>query len=298
MLKSMYEYGIGNTSMVELPEINGNRILMKLEKENYLGSTKARNGYQILCDLPETAKGRILIESSSGNLGLALGAFSKLAGYRFICLVDSSIAQAKLEKLEAAGIEYMIVEAEPGYDLRSSRIRQAQRMMDSGTYYWVNQYDNEACVKAHEISTGPEIWSQTAGTLTHCICPMGSGGTISGISRYLKRISSDIHICGVEPYGSTIYGTVDAPYINVGAGLVGKPGNILRNPGLIDSSYTICDEESIRWAQMLYTEHGLGVGVTTGMAYGGALRIAEQIRGATIVIIAPDGRESYREYLH
>lgn len=298
MLKSMYDYGIGNTSMVELPEIHGNRILMKLEKENYLGSIKARNGYQILADLPEIAKGRILIESSSGNLGLALGTFSKLVGYRFICLVDSSIARAKLEKLEAAGIEYMVVEAEPGYDLRSSRIRQAQRMMDSGIYYWVNQYDNEACVKAHEISTGPEIWRQTGGVMTHCVCPMGSGGTISGIGRYLKQVSPDIQICGVEPYGSTICGTVDAPYINVGAGLVGKPGNILRNPGLIDSSYTIYDEESIRWAQMLYKEHGFSVGVTSGMAYGGAVRIAEQMRGMTIVIIAPDGRESYREYLY
>ena len=298
MLGKMSDYGIGNTPLVELPAIHGNRIFIKLEKENYLGSSKTRTGYQILHDLPPEADGRILIESSSGNLGLSLGVFSKMIGREFLCLIDKTCTQAKVDKLEEAGIAYMMVEQEFGYDIRTSRMRKAQSMMDSGKYFWVNQYNNEACIRAHQLSTGPEIWEQTQQTVTHCVCAMGSGGTVVGIGRYLKSQNSEIKMCGVEPFGSTIYGTQCAPHINAGSGQTGKPGNIRNNPDIVDIPYTIPDQESIAYAQMLHYTYGLDVGITSGMAYAGAVRIAQENQGATIVCVAPDGRSAYGEYLY
>ncbi len=296
MLRNFQEYGIGNTPIVELPKVNGCRIILKLEMRNFLNSIKARTAYWMIKYLPGDADGRIIVESSSGNLGYALGYFCKESGRRFVCLIDSSIAEKKRERLDAAEIEYFQIEQEEGFDLRSSRIRQAQRMMESGKYYWVDQYDNPFGIMAHEMTTGPEIWRQTEGKITHCICPMGSGGTIIGTGRYLKKMSGKVKVVGVEPFGSTIYGTVNAPYINAGTGLCGKPGNIRRNSGIVDDSYTIMDEESIDLARELRDDFGLYVGISSGMAYAGALRIATRKKGATILVVAPDGGEAYEEY--
>lgn len=297
MLRDFREYGIGNTPIVELPVVNGNRIILKLEMKNFLKSIKARTAYWLIRYLPEDAKGRIIVESSSGNLGYALGYFCKESGYRFVCLIDSSIAEKKRERLDATGIEYFQVEQEKGFDLRSSRIRRARHMMESGQYYWINQYDNPFGIMAHEMTTGPEIWRQTEGKITHCICPMGSGGTIIGTGKYLKKMSQKVKMIGVEPFGSTIYGTVDAPYINAGTGLCGKPGNISNNSWIVDESYTVTDNESIDLAKNLRNNFGLGVGISSGMAYVAALRIAAKERGATILAVAPDGEDAYEKYL-
>lgn len=297
MLRNFQEYGIGNTPITELPGVNGNRIILKLEMKNFLKSIKARTAYWMIKYLPGDAEGRIIVESSSGNLGYALGYFCKESGLRFVCLIDSSIAEKKRERLDAAEIEYLQVEQEESFDLRSSRIRQARRMMESEQYYWVNQYDNPFGIMAHEMTTGPEIWRQTEGKITHCICPMGSGGTIIGTGKYLKNMSEKVKMVGVEPFGSTIYGTVDAPYINAGTGLCGKPGNISRNSWIVDDSYTVTDDESIYLARKLRDSFGLDVGISSGMAYAVALRIAARERGATILAVAPDGEEAYEEYL-
>lgn len=297
MLKELYEYGIGNTPVVELPKSNGSRILLKLEMRNFLGSIKARTAYGIVKNLPPEAKNRIIVESSSGNLGYAQGHFCKENDLSFICLIDDSIMKKKREYLENAEIEYICVEQEEGFDLRNSRIRKAERMMAGGKYYWVNQYDNPFGVMAHEMTTGPENWKQTDGSITHFVCPMGSGGTIIGTGKYLKRMSEKIKIVGVEPFGSTIYGTVEKTYINAGMGLTGNPGNILHNNNVVDDSYTITDEESISLARMLRNGLGLNVGISSGTAYASALRIADRETGATILAIAPDGGDAYEEYL-
>lgn len=296
-MRDMAFYKIGNTPLIEIESINGNRIYVKMERENNLGSIKARTAYWMIKELPEDANGKIIIESTSGNLGIALGYFCKETNREFMCLIDSSIAEAKLQKLGAYGIHYEMVSSYNGFDLRSSRICRAQELMDTGKYYWINQYDNLSGVKAHRVTTGPEIWEQTGHKVTSVVCAMGSGGTICGISQFMKHQSEKIKICGVEPYGSTIFGEIDAPYINVGAGLVGKPGNLLRGGAEIDIHYTIRDDISVFYAEKIYKDYGLRVGVTSGMAYAGALQIAEQVQNETIVFIAPDGRESYGEYL-
>lgn len=296
MLRKYNEYGIGNTPIFELPKVNNNRIILKLEMKNFLKSIKARTAYWMIKNLPPNAKDKIIVESSSGNLGYALGYFCKEDHHKFLCLIDKSIAERKRERLRKVGIEYICVEKEDGCDLRSSRIRQANRMMESGRYYWVNQYDNPYGILAHEQTTGPEIWQQTEGEITHCVCAMGSGGTIIGIGKYLKKMSKTIKIVGVEPFGSTIYGTIDAPYINAGTGLCGKPGNIIRNSYIVDESYTIADRKSIDYAKELQVKFGLNVGISTGMAYAAALQIAACEHNAVIMVVAPDGGEAYEQY--
>lgn len=297
MLYDMSYYKIGNTPLKELGPVNGNRIFVKLERENNLGSIKARTAYWMIRELPEIAGNKTIIESTSGNLGFALGYFCKEIGRKFMCLVDPSIAEAKLRKLEDHGIAYEMVSAREGLDLRSSRMQRAEELMNTGKYYWVNQYDNLSGIKAHRVTTGPEIWEQTGHKVKYVVCTMGSGGTVCGISQFMKEQSAEIKICGIEPYGSTIFGEIDGIYSNVGAGLVGKPGNLLRSGAEIDLHDTVKDDISVFYAEKLFQDYGLPVGVTSGMAYAGVLRIAEQVHGETIVFIAPDGRESYGEYL-
>lgn len=296
MLK-MNEYNIGNTPLKRIPDKNRNQIFIKTEGYNHLGSIKARTGYYIVSELPPESDGKTIIESTSGNLGLSLGYFCKETGREFLALIDPSIAVSKQERLDRAGISYRKIDAEPGFDYRSSRIRMAERMVSSGKYYWVNQYHNDAGIKAHEFTTAPEIWEQTEHRVTHVICAMGSCGTVCGLGRFFHQVSSQIKVIGVEPYGSTIFGTVHGDYINVGAGLVGKPGNLIDNPGTVDETYVVRDQDSIEMAKRLWQEHHINAGVTTGMAYFIAEKLAKELQGGCIVVVSADGRESYREYL-
>lgn len=297
MLLDMSAYGIGNTPLVELDSVHGNRMLVKLEKKNFLGSIKARSGYWMIRELPAEAVGKTIVESSSGNLGLALGYFCQIEKRDFLCLVDQSTEKGKLEKLKEHHIACEVVHGADGTDFRRARIQRAREMMDGGTCYWVNQYDNPAGIAAHRLTTGPELWAQTHGEITCCVCPVGSGGTVCGVSQFLKGQSENIQICGVEPYGSTIFSTFRGSYLNAGAGLAWPPPNLEHSGAKIDRSFAIDDGEAIRCARALHKRYGLFVGITSGMAYAAALRLAEETEGETIVLIAPDGGETYRERL-
>lgn len=297
MLSEMQEYHIGNTPLIRIQDINGNQIYIKAEGENFLGSIKARTGYYLIKMLPSDATGKTIIESTSGNLGFALGFFCKESGIDFMALIDPSIASSKQKRLDDENIHYQKVDAFPGMDYRSSRIMLAEKMTQSGEYFWINQYHNKAGVQAHECTTAPEIYEQTKHRVTHIVCAMGSCGTICGLGRFFHKHKTDVKIIGTEPFGSTIYGKVDCNYINVGAGLVGKPGNLIENPDTVDEAFAVHDEDSVRSAQMLWNLHHFNAGVTTGMSYYIAQRIASRISEGCIVVISPDGRESYSEYL-
>ena len=217
MLKSMQTYGIGWTPLLELPSINGNRILLKIESRNFLGSVKARTAYALVKGL-KVSKECIIVESTSGNLGLALDYFCKEEGRPFLCLLDETVVEAKLNYLKTRGVQCEIVPTEVGLDGRTSRIKRAEALTSRGTHFWVNQYDNEDGVLVHRETTGPEIFEQTNGTVTCVFSVVGSGGTISGIGEYFKSSGLAVKMVGVEPYGSTIFHSIDAPYITAGAG--------------------------------------------------------------------------------
>ena len=296
MLKAMSYYGIGQTPILNLAPINGNRVLLKMESKNFLGSVKARTAYGLVKGLQVPRK-RIIIESTSGNLGLALNFFCREEERPFLCLLDETVIAAKLEYLKEQGVDYEIVPTLNGMDGRSSRMKRAEELTKQGHHFWVNQYDNEDGIKVHQQTTGIEIIGQTQGNVTCVFCAVGSGGTIIGIGECFKSLRINATVFGVEPYGSTIFSVEDKPYITAGAGLRGQPGNIKRHPEIVGRSTTIHDDISVNKCNELYTRYNADVGITTGMAYAAAEQYCHATTGETVVIIAADGREMYHDYL-
>ena len=296
MLNPMYDYGIGNTPLCELPSINGNNLFIKMESRNFLGSIKARTGYALIKGL-KVPHDRTIIETSSGNLGLALDFFCKEEGRPFFCLLDETIVPIKLNYILARGVHCEIVPTEPGFDARESRMRRADALVSAGTHFWVNQCDNEDGVIIHQQTTAHEIYEQTSGTVTSVFCAVGSGGTVSGVGEYFKQNGGKVNVIGVEPYGSTIFHSDEGAYISSGAGLRGKPGNIIRHAGVISGSYTIHDRDSLNKYRMLNKEFEINAGLSAGMLYAAAEQYCATTRNETIVLIAADGAEYYHDYL-
>jgi len=296
MLKSMYYYGIGHTPLYELPSINGNKLFIKMESHNFLGSIKARTGYALVSGL-KVPRDCTIIETSSGNLALALDYFCKEAGRPFFCLLDETIVPVKLNLILSRGVHCEIVPTEPGLDARTSRMKRADAMVSAGTHFWVNQCDNDDGVMIHHQTTGPEIYEQTSGTVTSVFCAVGSGGTVCGVGKYFKQNAGNVKVIGVEPYGSTIFHTDEGTYISSGAGLRGKPGNLIRHDDVISHSYTIHDRDSIDKCRMLNHKLKINAGLSAGMIYAAAEQFCKAARNETIVLVAPDGAEYYLEYL-
>lgn len=293
----MSEYHIGNTPMHIIQLENGNRIFIKMEKYNFLHSIKARTAYYIVKNL-YLGNRRGVVESTSGNLGLALDYFLKELNIEFLCLIDESISKEKLEKLKEHHINYYIVEKESNMDLRSSRINLAKRLHDSGEYYWCNQYENVNCMEAHYYTTAPEIWQQCEGKINACICPVGTGGMISGVAKYMKERNPNICMIGVEPLGSTIFGGTDGNYINAGTGLRGPSGLIREHISYIDGYYQIPDIDSVYYCKQLKKQYSLELGISSAMTYVAALQYSMKVYDQNFVIIAPDGMDSYLSVLN
>jgi len=292
----MYDYGIGNTPLIELPTCNENKIFIKVESQNFLGSIKSRTGYALVAGL-KVPHDCVIIETSSGNLGLALDFFCKEVGRPFFCLLDETIVPKKLEYLHSRGIDCEIVPTEPGLDARTSRMKRADALVSAGTHFWVNQCDNEDGVLVHKQTTAHEIYEQTSGAVTSVFCSVGSGGTVSGVGEYFKCLGSNVNVIGVEPYGSTIFHNHEGSYISSGAGLRGKPANVIRHADVISSSYVIHDRDSVDKCRVLNNDLNINAGLSSGMIYAAAMQYCQTVRNETIVLIAADGAEYYREYL-
>lgn len=291
-MKTIYEYGIGNTPMTVVELANNNKLFIKLEKYNFLNSIKARTAYYIVKNL-NAEKINGVVESTSGNLGFALSYFLSEMGVDFLCLVDETISKEKLEKLEKQRINYRIVKRIGNLDYRNSRIKIAKELQDSGKYFWSNQYENRNCMLAHYETTGPEIWKQCKEDIDICFCPVGTGGTITGIAKFLKEKNMGIEIIGVEPMGSTIFGGTDGEYINAGTGLRGPSGLVEKYIDYIDGYYQINDLESVCCCKGLKKKYGLELGISSAMTYAAVLDYAHKEKNKNIVMVAPDGMDSY-----
>lgn len=302
-LGSIYDYNIGNTPMIKVDdsEYNGN-LYIKMESSNRNHSIKDRSAYFMLKSLED--KGLLneeteIVESTSGNLGLALAFLAKELGIKFTCLVDPTIMMAKRKNLIAMGCNLLDVEcSEIDKDYRCARIRIAETMGKEENIIWTNQYANPANSNAHYQTTGPEIWNQRNGQINYVICAMGSGGTISGVAKFIKEKDSSVKIVGVEPYGSTIFSDVECPYLSVGAGLVGKSIILEKCAPYIDCSFAVHDEDAIDECRKLYAKKNISVGITTGMSLYAAKQILKEDTGKNIVIISSDGLENYMGLLN
>jgi len=273
-------------------------LYLKLEKYNPTGSVKDRAAYYIFLDLIETGKlkpGTVLVESSSGNLGLAIAYFAREVGIRFVCLVDPTVPREKLKQLENAGVEIHVVSLGNSPDYRTARIQLARELNQQPGWIWTNKYDNPANFKAHYETTGPEIWAQTGGQVDYIVCSVGTGGTICGVAHYLKQQNSAVRVIAVEPEGSTIFGGEPGTYLSVGAGMRGPSGIIRKYGQIIDYYCKVNDRDALQECVKILRTEGLSVGVTTGSVLVVASSLAARHPGKNVVAIAPDGGENYTD---
>jgi len=294
---SLKESGIGNTPLIQLPAdlIGGRRVFAKLEKHNPFGSIKDRAAWFMLAGAE--ARGELkpeagtVIEATSGNTGIALAGFAAARNYRCIIVLPDSASAERLALLKFLGAEVVLTPASEGY---VAAISEAERLQAQTPGAWFAcQHENSDNVEAHFATTGPELWSDTNGEVSHFVCGVGTGGTISGAGRYLKNRRPDIRITAVEPERSPVLsggagGTHGIPGWN--GGFVAPTTDV----SVIDEVVVVSDEEA--WAMTRdLARQGIFVGISSGAAAVAArrLRIALGDNDEAIVTIFPDSGERY-----
>lgn len=291
---------IGNTPLVELQAIkpkSGARILAKVEYMNPGGSVKDRIASAIL-DAAE-AEGKIqpggtIVEPTSGNTGVGLALEAQRRGYKTVFVLPDKVAIDKIRVLEAYGARVVITPTAVATDDPRSYNSVAERLVtEIPGAFMPNQFANQNGPLAHYRSTGPEIWNDTDGTVTHAVIGVGTGGTISGTGRFLKEVSDGrVEIIGVEPEGSIYSGGEAHGYQVEGVGEDFFPDTF--DTSVPDRILKVSDAESFALTRRLATEEALLVGGSSGMALAAALRVAEDLdENAVVVVILPDSGRGY-----
>ena len=277
---------IGQTPIVRLNRIAQEfpcTIVAKLEAFNPGGSTKDRIAAFMVQEAESDRRlrqGGVIVEATSGNTGVGVAMVARAKGYRCLLAVTDKLSKEKLDLLGAFGAEVTICPKEAAPEDPQSYYSVARKLADEipGAVY-LNQYFNRANLRAHYETTGPEIWEQTEGRITHLFATASTGGTISGVARYLKEKKSDVTVVGVDPVGSVYYGyfhhgVIDPsdvqPYQIEGAGKGFIAGNL--DVDVIDDYVRIDDQDSMRSARMLVSEEGILTGQSAGLATAGAMQ--------------------------
>lgn len=281
---------IGNTPLVELSAISPNprvRILAKLEGNNPGGSIKDRPALYMLTKAEESGelvRGKIILEPTSGNTGIALAMLGAAKGYRVKLVMPACVSMERRSVLEAFGAEVVL---SPHDEATDGAIRMAHRILseEPERYYMPNQYDNCNNILAHYETTGPEILRQTGGDIDAFVAGMGTSGTLMGVGRFLHEQKPGVRIVGVEPrLGHRVQGLK-----NMQEAIV--PG-IYREASL-DAKITVHDEEAFAITRELATHEGLFVGMSSGAAVAGALAVAREMESGTVVTVLPDRGDRY-----
>ncbi|MFH1921551.1 MAG: cysteine synthase family protein [Planctomycetota bacterium] len=282
---------IGNTPLVELTGLNRRsrrvRIFGKLEGNNPGGSIKDRPACRMIEAAEqsgELTKARTILEPTSGNTGIALAMIGAAKGYRVKLCIPECVSVERRSILEALGAEVELTRAKEGTD---GAIRKAHRLLEAepDKYYMPNQFENETNILAHYETTGPEVLSQTNGEIDVFVAGMGTTGTLMGVSRYLKEEKPKARIVGVEPpMGHTIQGLK-----NMEEAIRPK----IYDPAMLDEKVCVADDEAFEITRLLATKEGIFVGMSSGAAVAGALRIAERMTSGVLVVILPDRGDRY-----
>ncbi len=290
---------IGNTPLVKMSKIIEDieaLVLAKYETFNPGNSVKDRMAIKMIEAAEAEGKlksGGTIIEGTSGNtgMGLALGAIIK--GYKMICVVSDKQSKEKIDVLKAVGCEVVICPTDVEPDDPQSYYSTAKRMAEETPNSWyVNQYDNLANTKAHYESTGPEIWRQTDGKITHFVVGVGTGGTISGVGKYLKEQNPNIKIWGIDTYGSVFKkyhetGIFDKneiyPYITEGIGEDILPKNV--DFDIIDGFTKVTDKDAAVYTRKLAREEGFFLGNSAGAAAKGLLQLKNHFTKDDVVVV-------------
>jgi len=281
---------IGNTPIVELVNLNENprvKIFGKLEGNNPGGSVKDRPAYYMIKkaeDSGELTKEKIIVEPTSGNMGIALAMIGAAKGYQVKLYMPECVSAERRLILEAFGAEVVLTPAKEGVDGAIKRARQVPDE-EPGKYYMPNQFDNENNILAHYETTGPEVFNQTDGKIDVFVAGMGTTGTLTGVSKYLKEKKKGIRIVGIEPTeGHTIQGLK-----NMDESIVPK----IYNLEALDEKVIVEDGEAFEMTRLLAVREGLFVGMSSGAAVAGALRVAKNMNQGTIVVLLPDRGDRY-----
>jgi cysteine synthase B len=282
---------IGNTPLVEFTNLNRKgphvRIFGKLEGANPGGSVKDRPAYFMIKKAEESGqltKGKIILEPTSGNTGIALAMIGAAKGYRVKLCMPECVSTERQHILQALGAEVVLTPAKEGTD---GSIREAHKRRDAepDKYYMPNQFENESNVLAHYETTGPEVFSQTNGQIDVFVAGMGTTGTLMGVYKYLKEKKPQARVVGVEPpEGHTIQGLK-----NMTESIVPK----IYDRQMLDEKVTVEDGEAFETTRLLAAREGVFVGMSSGAAVAGALRVAEKMASGTIVVILPDRGDRY-----
>jgi len=290
---------IGNTPLVKFnkltTELSGT-FLAKIETGNPGNSVKDRMALQMIEDAEKDGliqPGGTIIEGTSGNtgMGLALACISK--GYKLICTLSDKQSKEKMDILRAVGAEVIVCPTNVAPDDPKSYYSIAKRLAkEIPNSYYVNQYDNPSNAKAHYLSTGPEIWEQTEGKITHFVVGVGTGGTISGVGRYLKERNPDVKIIGIDTYGSVFKkyhetGEFDEneiyPYITEGIGEDIIPKNV--DFDVIDHFEKVTDKDAAIFTRRLAREEGMFMGNSAGAAIAGVRQMKDMFNKDSVVVV-------------
>ena len=290
---------VGNTPLLELHNIGRGlscRLLGKLEMLNPGGSVKDRIGLRMI-EAAESAgllkPGGTIVEPTSGNTGVGLAIAAVTRGYRCIFTMPDKMSQEKVSLLRAYGAEVVIAPTAVPPDSPESYYRVADRLTEEipGAFQ-PNQYFNQENPRTHYETTGPELWRQTEGRITHLVAGVGTGGTITGAGSYLKERNADVVVVGADPEGSLYTGREARPYLVEGIGEDFIPQTF--DASIVDRWVTVSDRDSFLTARRVTREEGLLVGGSGGTAVWAALEVAAELDAdAIVVVILPDSGRGY-----
>lgn len=299
ILKSVGE-AVGNTPLVRLTNIEKDfslkaKLFAKVEGMNPSGSAKDRAAKAMIENAEKRgiiSKGATIIEPTSGNTGIGLAAIAVPMGYRVIIIMPDNMSQERITLMKAYGAEVILTKGELGMAGAIAEAERLQKEIDGS--YIPDQFKNPANAQAHYDTTGPEIWRDTNGEADIFVAGVGTGGTITGVGRYLKEKKADIEIVAVEPKNSAVLsGGKAGPHglQGIGAGFIPEVLDV----SVIDKIVTISDEEAFAAGRLLGKKEGLLVGISSGAALFAAMKLAmaEENTDKNIVVLLPDTGTRY-----
>lgn len=285
---------IGKTPLVRIARITAGldprvNIYAKLERGNPGGSVKDRAAFRMISDAEATGLLRrdlTILDSTSGNTGIAYAMIGAVKGYRVKIVVPENAGIERKKIMQSFGAELVFSSPFEGAD---GAIRMAKEILakDPDRYFQPDQYNNPSNAKAHELTTGPEIISQTQGNISHFIACVGTGGTIMGTGRALKRHGPSIRILSVHP-DDAMHGIEGTKYLEEGAIVPG-----IFDKGFPDERLTVSTEAAYDMTKRLAREEGLFVGHSSGAALAASLKVAKQLGEGVVVVMFPDGGDRY-----
>jgi len=299
---------IGNTPLIRLrgpSELTGCNILGKAEFLNPGGSVKDRAGLYIILDAERRGllkPGGLIVEGTAGNTGIGLALVGNARGYRTLIVIPETQSKEKKDMLRLCGAELREVAAVP-YKDKNNYVHVSERLAQELNAFWANQWDNTSNRDGHFRSTGPEIWQQTQGKVDGFTCSIGTGGTLSGVSSFLKSKNPKVRIAVADPMGAAMYHWFKNGELKSEGGSITEgigQGRVTKNieGAPVDDAYQIPDAEALPVVFDLLKKEGLCLGGSSGINVAGAIRLAKDLGpGHTVVTILADSGSRYQSKL-